>query len=155
MRFLEKPGQIPIWVSRLFWPLAWRSLLLAVVVLWGLRGDLNISFWDSPNLDSMFYAVSSVIGILAAFLTTSLTILATSDSKATMRIKEQGGAGLVVTFLYAVVTLLVSALVIAVIGPAAASTRWASYVLIGIVAIAFIEILIVTFYTYLSLVDKG
>lgn len=154
MRFLESPGRIPIWLSRLFWPLVWRFGLIAAVILWGMCGNLRVSFWDQPDLHSMFYAVSSVIGILAAFLTTSLTILATSDSKATIRIKEQGGPGLVVTFLYAVVTLLVSALSVAVLGPAADSTEWAPYVLIGIVVVALIEILIVAFYTYLSLVDK-
>lgn len=103
----------------------------------------------------MFYAVASVLGVLAAFLTTSLTILASSDSQATQRIRKEGGSGLVVTFLYAVITLLFAALTIALLGPIADVVRWSKFAMVGLVLVSVLEMLIITIYTYFALVEKG
>ncbi|AMA00225.1 hypothetical protein [Corynebacterium glutamicum] len=155
MRFLENPGSIPSWLRRVIWPLIWRLAVVFLPIGIGMKNLSPISPWGTAELQSMFYAVASVLGVLAAFLTTSLTILASSDSQATQRIRKEGGSGLVVTFLYAVITLLFAALTIALLGPIADVVRWSKFAMVGLVLVSVLEMLIITIYTYFALVEKG
>lgn len=134
-------------------PLSWRISILGLA-LW--KSDalvrhlpLDLNSTEAPNVISgMFYSVAGVFGVLAGFIITALTIVASSDSDNAQRMRKNAPSSLPKKLLYAVLTLLILSLSIALAGPIAANV--APIALLGAaVVIALIEVASVSVLVYI------
>ncbi|WP_211438936.1 hypothetical protein [Corynebacterium glutamicum] len=152
--YLEKL-QRPSWFRYVAGPLLWRASILGLAV-W--KSDFIVGYVpydlissDAPSLISgMFYAVAGVLGVLAGFIITALTIVASSDSESVRRMKRTAPSSLPKKLLYSVLTLLFLSLSIALSGPIA--VKAVPLALLGAaVLIATIEVLSVAVLVYIAI----
>lgn len=140
-------------------PIVWRLLLIALAIL----VCVNFPSLDpykllaSPStkneivdLSPMFYAISSVLGIIAGFLVASLSVVGLGSTQAADRMRRLGRRSLPLKLLYAVICLFLTALAIAFVGPFA-DRAWAFGLLTGAVLVALIELGVVAFLVFIAL----
>lgn len=136
-------------------PIIWRATILGLAI-WKaefLVGKLPINLESSDALSTMggmFYAIAGVLGVLAGFIITALTIVATSDSDSVRRMKVSAPSSLPKKLLYAVLTLLFLALLTALLGPFSTSPIAIS-LLIGSILISGIEVTTVAAVVYIAI----
>ena len=100
----------------------------------------------------MFYAMSAVYGVLAGFVITSLTIISASDSESAKEMRVSAKNSVPIKLLWAVFTLLVFAVILALIGPVAFYERSLCFLMATIVIsiIEFVVIIVLIFFTITS-----
>src|SRR5699024_754320 len=102
------------------------------------------------DLSPMFYAISSVLGIIAGFLVASLSVVGLGSTQAADRMRRLGRRSLPLKLLYAVICLLRAALALAFVGPFAV-LAWAFGLLTGAVLVALVELGVVACLVCLAL----
>lgn len=148
------PDQIRFVVAPILWRLAvalfWATISFCVIepgsALWGS------SYMD--DLDEVFKTLSGVFGVLAAFVSTSVTVIYTSDLSGARRMRSISKSALPRKLIYSAVTLLVLAFLLALCATDSLSPRLMLPLLASAVSLAFIEMATVSILT-LNAIDES
>lgn len=147
----------PPLIRYFFAPILWRAAILLLPVIFSEKVS-NMLPYTSKSLDgvdksSMFYSIAGIMGVLAGFVITALTIFATADSAPVRKMKGNAPSSLPAKLLYSVLTLLFTAFSIALAGPFCAGV--VPYgILTGGITVALIEIFLVSILVYMSVSPK-
>lgn len=124
-------------------PGLWR---LALVLFWG-----TISFYVIPpssplwtssyinDLNEVFKTLSGVFGVLAAFVSTSVTVIYTGDSSGARRMRSMSKHSLPRKLVYSALTLLALSFVLALFTPESIPPKLSLPILATAVSLAIIE----------------
>jgi hypothetical protein len=143
-------------VIRFFiWPLMWRSTIISFALCFCQKYIDYFPYRQSKcgcDLSGMFYAMSAVYGVLAGFVITSLTIISASDSESAKEMRASARNSIPIKLLWAVFTLLVFSVILALVGPVAHYECSLCFLMATIVIsiIEFVVIIVLIFFTITS-----
>lgn len=152
-----RAGHMPDPIRFVVAPILWR---LTVGLFWTAISFCVIQpdslLWDSnylDDLDEVFKTLSGVFGVLAAFVSTSVTVIYTSDSSGARRMRSKSKNALPRKLIYSTVTLLILAFLLALFATDSVSPKILLALLASAVSLALIETVTVSMLT-LSAIDE-
>ena len=139
-----KIAQSPKVLRHCIGPISWRLIIMIATVMGWIQVSNKHPHIKFPanGLDSMYYSICAVYGVIAGFLITAMTIVVISDSVSAVSMRKRAQDSVPYKIIFAIVTLLFFALLIAFLGPFSARI-WTQGVVIGSTIVVVIEFAIV------------
>lgn len=155
MSILALVAQAPKTLRYMVWPATWRVSIVAVCV-WKRTRIVEILPYDLArhDLSGMYYAVSAVYGVVAGFIITAITIVASRDSEYVRAMLQGAHTSVPVKLLWAVITLFTFSLVLATLGPISNEIVPLS-LFVGSTCVVALELLLTTFLIFLAMTPRG
>ncbi|MDU0478378.1 hypothetical protein QVA66_03880 [Staphylococcus chromogenes] len=153
---LSLPAKTPGILRFVIMPILWRTAVIAPFLVkhneLGKHIPLDLSAESTQALtSSMFTGVASVLGVLAGFIVTSLTIVMAAQGSALEEMKQAAPRSLPIKLLYSTMTLFLISLITAILSPWSTKTT-ALALVAGMILLSIVEVSIVAFVVYRSMV---